>query len=1174
MLSRIFRFELKYHFSQTVFRISLLLFFVLGMIAVRGGFGTDVYKNSPYVIMNVIGLVSLCTIFSGTLFCANVVLRDKTYRLESMLFTTSISKTAYFTTRFAGLFLSVLMTLVFTSLGMFVGSLLLPSSELGDFNLLYYVYTIATTGVPNVLLCCTVLFSAAVLTSNIRLVYASGVLLYVFYWAGSMLGNSPLLANSDPLNAPGDLALIADPFGLSIFFSETKQWTFQQKNSMLLMLKGNFLINRLVWIGVSLVVLLITFRSLRFELKQQGGGRPKSKSPEAVSPVAYKSVNVSVSGLSYLVRAFISQWRLETAALFKHIPFMVMMIVWVFMYAVELKDSLFGGIYSIRSYPDASIIIEQFAVIRPALVLIIFYAAELVWRERSANIHSLIYSSPVKNVTQWGAKISCLAILIIFVITANIGIGIAMQSVSGYYEPDVLRYLQLYYYCGFPLLLFAVLMLFIVTLITNKYLGILIAVLIAALVIFSQRLGIEHYLLRFASVPELFYTAMNGVGSNKGSFNWYMFYWSGFAIVLSVISIGLWQNTRSTGFKQRLLQWRKQIDVRTVSFLFAGLIIWAVSGGWIYHQTNDIGNYKNRQDYRQWQISYEKKYKSKTLSVQPVIISVKTDIDLYPAEQRYTVKGVYQLKNESDSFIRSVWLGTDPSITLASITIPGAKLIQHDRSFGQYEYALAEPLQPGDTFTISFSLNIVRSGFTRFDVENNVSDNGTYVELEKFLPYFGYNDRFESDDKMLRRENDLPELATALPADTLYHLVNYETTISTSKDQEAITVGSLDKKWMADNRNYFHYRSSQPIPFMFALSSARYQVKTEMYDSVLLQLYYHPGHEANMPAMLQGMKDALDYGNKNFGKYPFPSLTLAEIPQYGGAATSYPGVMFNAERINYLSDYRDSSKINHAYAIAAHETAHQWWGTKLLPSMRPGNKVLTESLAKYTENMVIEKRFGKMHLQKYLENDCRLYFVYRSFTEDEHIMDTVSGQPFVYYQKGGIGLYAIQDQRGEQSLNTALRTFLQEHEANGRRADVQRLKQILLKDVSEGDARQVDDLFSKRITWDLSVGRTTMQPLPNGKFEVECEISVKKMDGSYRSSKPIPVNDSLYIAAFDGIPARWSAKTTPLYISKHFFNTEKNIIRFVTDRKPVTISVDPYSLMLDHNIEDNRKVLR
>jgi hypothetical protein len=1173
MLSRILRFELKYHYSQTVFRIALLVFFLLGMVAVRGGFGADVYKNSPYAIMNITGLISLCTIFSGTLFCASVVLRDQAYRFESMVFTTSISKQAYFMIRFTGLFLSVMTSLVFTSLGMIAGCLLLPSSELGDFNFLFHLYSIIVIGAPNVLLCCAVLFSAAVLTGNIRFVYASGVLLYVCYWAGSMLGNSPLLANSDPLNAPGDLALIADPFALSIFFSETKPWTLQQKNNLLLPLDGIFLVNRLVWIGISLLVLLITFRFFRFGLKLQNSTRQKNKKEDVSRPLAYQASSTSVANWSYLLRSFSSQLKLETIALFKHIPFMVMMIVWVFMYAVELKDTLYGGVYSIRSYPDAALIIEQFAVIRPALVLIIFYAAELSWRERSANMHSLIYSSPVKNIVPWAAKLSCLAILIAFVITANIGIGLAIQLLSGYQEPDVMRYLQLYYYCGFPLLLFAVLMLFIVTVIPNKYLGILVGALAAAVVVFSSRLGIEHYLLRYASVPELSYTAMNGFGRNADSFDGYMLYWSGFAILLSVGSICLWQNTRAIGFKQRLAQLRTQLNLKTSLVLATGIVIWVTMGSWIYYQTNTVGGFKSREAYSHWQIAYEKKYKAKALSAQPVIRSVKTEVDLYPSGQRYTINGTYRVKNESNATMKSVWIGIDPSVTSANITIPAATLTDYDAPFGQYEYLLNQPLKPDSILVVSFTLDINRSGFTAFDVENNVAGNGTYIELEKFIPYFGYNDRFETADKSVRRENNLPEEPVTLLPDTLYHLVDYETTISTDQEQEAISVGVLNKKWQKDGRSYFNYRSSQPIPFMFALSSAKYQVKREMYDNTMLQIYYHPGHEMNTAAMLQGMKDALDYCGKNFGRYPFPVLTLAEIPQYAGAATSYPGLMFNAERINYLSDYSDPEKVNQAYAIAVHETAHEWWGTKLQPSPKPGRKVITETLAKYTENMVIEQRFGKMYLRNYLENDSRLYFVYRSFTEDEHAMDTVIGQPFVYYQKGGIGMYAIQDQLGDQTVNAALSLFLKDHEDAGIGADVSGLKQALSNGRSTQEVNLINDLFSKRVTWDLSVGHASSKQLPDGKFEIECEVLVKKMDGSYHSSTEIAANDSIYIAAFDEVPARWSAKTTPVFIRKHLLKSGKNTLRFIADKKPAAVSIDPYSLILDADPSDNTKVL-
>ncbi|MCG2617007.1 hypothetical protein LZZ85_22115 [Terrimonas sp. NA20] len=1174
MLNRLLRFELKYHSSQTVFRIALLIFFLLGMIAVRGGFGNDVYKNSPYVIMNITGLLSLCTIFSGTLFCANVILRDKTYRMDSMLFTTSIRKRSYFITRFTGLFLAVLMSLVCTSLGMIAGCFLLPSSEVGTFHLLHYVYAIITIGAPNVLLCCAILFSAAVLSSSIRLVYASGVLLYVFYWAGSMLGNSPLLANADPLNAPGSMALIADPFGLSIFFSETKNWTAQQRNSLLMMPEGLFLVNRLAWTTLSLLVLALTFRSFRFELKLQETKKIKEKKIALSALTAYRPVNTSATGFSYVLKAFRSQFRLETAALFKHIPFMVMMIVWVFMYAVELKDTLFGGIYSIRSYPDTSVIIEQFVVIRPVLVLIIFYAAELTWRERSANMHSLIYSSPLRNIIPWAAKLACLAVLIAFVITANIGIGIAIQVMSGYSQIDFTAYLQLYYYCGIPLLLFSVLILFIITLCSNKYLGIMLAALVTATIVFSARLGIEHYMLRYASVPELFYTAMNGFGRNATSFNWYMLYWGCFALLLSAISIGLWQNTRATGFKQRLLQLRKQFTLKALLLPAASIAVMIVAGGWIYHQTNTTGGYKSRGAKLQWQIDYEKKYRAKALTIQPFITSVKTEVDIFPADLRYTVRGTYQLKNGSAVPLASLWLGIDPSVTSADIAIAGAKLLTHDAVFGQYEYALSTPLKPGDRISILFSLEITRSGFTSFDAENNVAPDGTYIELEKFLPYIGYNDRYETDDKVSRLANHLPEKPSLLPPDTLYHLVDYETTISSEKGQSVVSVGSLKETWEKNGRSFFRYRSEQPIPFMFALSSAAYKVRSEIYDNVRIELYYHPGHEANTTAMLLGMKDALDYCRKNFGDYPFSSLKMAEVPQYGGAATAYPGVMFNAERINYLSDYRDTSKVNHAYAIAAHETAHQWWGTKLQPSAEPGSKVLTESLAKYTENMVVQKRFGRSYLRNYLENDSRLYFIYREFAEEEHTMDTVINQPFVYYQKGGIGLYAIQESIGEQQMSEKLKSFLMKHSSTGIRANTAGLKQALTIGASENENNLITDLFSKRITWNLSVDRATIRPLQDGQFEIECTVSARKMDGSFRSTREIPISDSIDIAVFGNIPGRRPSVAEPVYINKFFLNGNSNKFRWVMNAKPATICVDPYSVMLESDRADNTKAFQ
>ena len=66
MLRNLLAFELRYHFRQVTFIIAALIFFLLGMAAVHGGFGNDVYKNSPFSISNVTGLLSLCSIFAST----------------------------------------------------------------------------------------------------------------------------------------------------------------------------------------------------------------------------------------------------------------------------------------------------------------------------------------------------------------------------------------------------------------------------------------------------------------------------------------------------------------------------------------------------------------------------------------------------------------------------------------------------------------------------------------------------------------------------------------------------------------------------------------------------------------------------------------------------------------------------------------------------------------------------------------------------------------------------------------------------------------------------------------------------------------------------------------------------------------------------------------------------
>lgn len=1169
MLSHLLRFELKYHFKQITFKIAALIFFLLGIAAMQGGFGGEVYKNGPYAITNITGLLSLCSIFAGTLFCASVVLRDPTYKMDAIVFATSVKRLPYFITRLSGLFIAVFLTLCCAAAGMLAGTFLVPAEELGAFNIFYFIQPLLTFGFPNVLLCCSLIFCVGLLTGNVRAVYAAGVLLYVLYWVGSILGNSPLLATSSPSpDGPGTLSLLADPFGLSAFFSETRSWTTAQRNSLLFPLKGIFLSNRLLWTGFASLLLVLGYRFFRFQVKLPASGKHK-RSLKSVAVIPYKRMTVNPQGFSYHWNAFYSQLKLETISMFRHIPFMVMMILWIFMYAVETKDSLFGGPYSIKAYPSTAFLLQEFSTIKPAMLLIIFYAAELIWRERTVNIQSLVYSTPVKNIVPWAAKTASLGILIAAIVTANIGIGIGLQLANGYTQLELPLYASLYYYSGFPLLLFAVLAVFIMSFTQNKYLGMLLCLVIAAIILFSGRLGIEHYLLRYASVPELLYSVMNGFGHYAKAFNWYMLYWSGLAVVLSLITIALWQNSRQLSFWQRLRTAGSQWEKPGKLILFMGLLIWIGAGSWIYQQTNITGKYKTKLAQKEWQLDYEKKYKSLADVYQPVIKEVKTVVDLYPEQQRYTVKGTYRLKNESATPVTVLWLGTDPEVSSTSFSVPSSKKGLYDQDFNEQRYDLLTPLLPGKEIEIRFSLEAIRSGFVPFNNEHSVVENGSYIELEKYLPFLGYNDRYESGDKMARKKKGLPEKPVSLPADTLYHLVDYETTISTMADQQIVTVGQLQKQWKNGGRNYFHYKTTQPSNFMLALSSARYASIKEDHKGIALNIYYQPGQTYNLPAIMQGMKDALDYGIEHFGPYPYKHLTLAEVPQYRGAATAYPGVMFSVEKINFMSNYSDTTKMNQAYAITAHETAHQWWGARFDPAAVPGNKLLTESLAKYIENMVLEHRFGKMYLRNYLQTDNRLYSLYRSMEEEEMPLDSAIGQPFVYYQKGGLAMYALKENLGEEKLTHALQNLWAKHTEQGSKASPENLKQELYRDASPAQIALINDQLNKMITWSMKLSLIECKQLADGRFSITVQANIIKNNGTYHSFKPLPVNDDIEIAVFEQRPETWARHTQPLYLQKHHFTNGKTQLTMIVNKKPEAVAIDPYGYMLEENQQDN-----
>ncbi len=222
-----------------------------------------------------------------------------------------------------------------------------------------------------------------------------------------------------------------------------------------------------------------------------------------------------------------------------------------------------------------------------------------------------------------------------------------------------------------------------------------------------------------------------------------------------------------------------------------------------------------------WKYGYETTYgKKKDYLEQPVIIAVSTRVDLHPNEKRYHVTGSYQFRNMTGNPIRKVWLGVHPEVTSISWELPGTKPVLADELFRQYMFSLNKPLEPGGTTSIQFSMEVDRGSFKPFNSEHSVVENGTYIELEKYIPFLELQSRTgdrRSGSAGGRRNYHLSKPLRVQTAIIVLSIMK-PSYLPTLNNQRVVTVGKLQGIGSPATRHYFHYRSGRKIPFMFALS--------------------------------------------------------------------------------------------------------------------------------------------------------------------------------------------------------------------------------------------------------------------------------------------------------------------------------------------------------------------
>jgi hypothetical protein len=829
-------------------------------------------------------------------------------------------------------------------------------------------------------------------------------------------------------------------------------------------------------------------------------------------------------------------------------------------------------------YPFTNQLIEL--IVTPltlfSFVLIIFYSSDIVWKERSLNFNLIVDATPVNNWVFFLSKLSALLLLPFILITTGIAMCIVFQLVLGYSNFEFGLYASLYYHYGLQLVVFSMIALFVNSLVKNKYMGMGIFGLILIMSMKADMLGFEHPLTTLGFIPRLRSTNMDGFNGASNLFDHLAMYWFAFGLILTVLSFKIWNRGVVANFTVKLKQLINGWSTEQKVTLTLCMLLFIGAGSLVFYNVNIVSEYETTKDRLDFSENYERKFKKYEYLERLVRTSMKTEVAFYPKERSYTIKADYMLKNKSEKALSEMFI--TERIPLENISLENARLVSHDAFYETYLFQFDKPLQPNDSVRFRFELKKELKGY---EGDNSIVNNGTYINrFGNFEPILGYSSGLEITNRTERQKRNLPERVEEDNSDShiilddiKFEKVSFETIISTSSDQTAISSGNLIKEWSADNRNYYHYKSRQKVMPAIGYFSANYVSKKVDYKGVSIEQYYDANHDFNIEDIENSVKQTLDYCQENFGVYAFDYVRIAEVPSYwpfGGFA--HPGVISMNEDALYISDVSNPETFNLVAKRTIHEVAHQWWGHILNAKPVAGGALFLEGFAKYTEAVVMEKMYGKRAVYQLSETARSRYFSGRSFASDiEPPIYRLDDEDYIMYGKALTVMLALRDLIGEKQVNHVLKTITDRHRSiNKLEANSIELLDEIYKVTPIEYHELVDDWIKRVITYDLNVEESSYKELENGTFEVTVKVKAKRFETMDSGEiKQISINEPIKIGVFVKHPSLISKEDTILYLEPHQINKETIELKIIVDQLPKYIAIDPYGTRSDENFTDN-----
>jgi ABC-type transport system involved in multi-copper enzyme maturation permease subunit len=1181
------------------FAVLLLVSLLLTRDFIESARDSEILVNSPYTIAATTVICSLLWVLMAPAVAGSAAARDQQVHIDPLFFTAPVSKAAYLGGRVSAAIVLNAVLLFAVSLGMLLG-LLVPGAEprtIGPFPVATYLSAYFILALPGAVALTSLQFALAALSGRIAAAYLAS---FVFFVVGFIGAGAVAVVFALPT-----CGKLLDPIGyVTVLGLLSRAWTPLEKNTLDVGMLGSTLASRLLWSMLALGILALTHRFFSFKHR---AGVPKSRRrvrsaqlDDEASVADAMAARKPLSPRPHVRQTFNLRTHLRQAGAIAWSSFatvskgrgglvLVAIALFVALFALRLLHVMkvplvptTARVVSLLTAPVA----ENPTPWALIPLLVIFFAGELVWRERDAPLYEIADASPTPDWVFFLGKFLGLGLVIFLWLVLLAAGGLLAQMLMGFFDIELGLYLKVIF--GLQLidyLLFALFALWIHVVVNQKHIANLVALLAYGVLLFPTGVGISNDLLVFGAAPGWSYTDLRGFGATLAPWLWFKAYWAAWALLLAVAARLLWSRGTDSEWLTRIRQARRRFTPGAAwSAATAGMLVIGL-GGFIFYNTNVLNAASTASERLQRAAQYEQRYKRFEKAPRPRLAAVDVEVEIYPDRRVAEIKGKYRLVNRSQAAIDSIHLTTAPEVETRDIVFDRpATPVEAEQALGYRSYLLERPLQPGESLAMSFAVRSEARGFRSHEGDARVVAQGTFFSDRDWLPAIGYQRNRELRSAGERRRLGLgPRAAFRSLEDTDAHVrerdwVSFSAVVGTAEGQTAVAPGRLQRTWTKDGRRYFQYATDGPIPVGFSFYSAGYALHEATWappagagQEVAIRIYHDPRHTLNLDRMVRGIRAALDYYTVQFGPYPFGHLTIVERGSHGDSLSAEATLIDYGEAFSLLNPH-PAEHADLVFFGIAHEVSHQWWGHQLTPASVEGEVLMAEGLANYSAMQVLERTDGREHLERYLRDV--LWNAYQLPRTRVAAPLLRADTPFLGYRKGAHALYAVSQYIGEERMNAALRRlFEQNHTETPRQPTALDLYRELQGATPAELHPLLRDLFEANTFWELSAERASARRTETGGWQVTIDIRARKVavdEAGLESEQPL--DDWIEVGVF-GPAANENGSGQPLYLEKHRVRSGQQTIQVTVPTEPARAEIDPRHLLNDWELHDNGRAV-